>query len=51
MKLHPVTIIIGLLVFGHFWGMIGMLLATPTIAVLKSIILFLDDKYDILSFN
>lgn len=51
MKLHPVTIIIGLLVFGHFWGMIGMLFATPTIAVLKSIILFLDDKYDILSFN
>ena len=51
MKLHPVTIILGLLIFGHFWGMIGMLLATPTIAVLKSIILFLDDKYDILSFN
>ena len=51
MKLHPVTIILGLLVFGHFWGMIGMLLATPIIAVLKSIILFLDDKYDILSFN
>lgn len=51
MKLHPVTIILGLLIFGHFWGMIGMLLATPTIAVMKSIILFLDDKYDILSFN
>ena len=51
MKLHPVTIILGLLVFGHFWGILGMLLATPTIAVLKSIILFLDDKYDILSFN
>ncbi len=51
MKLHPVTIILGLLVFGHFWGMIGMLLATPIIAVLKSIILFLDDKYDIISFN
>lgn len=51
MKLHPVTIILGLLIFGHFWGMIGMLLATPTIAVIKSIILFLDDKYDILAFN
>lgn len=51
MKLHPVTIILGLLIFGHFWGILGMLLATPTIAVLKSIILFLDDKYDILSFN
>lgn len=51
MKLHPVTIIIGLLIFGHFWGMIGMLIATPTISILKSIILFIDDKYNILSIN
>lgn len=51
MKLHPVTIILGLLIFGHFWGIIGMLVATPSIAIIKSIVLFLDDKYDILSFN
>ena len=51
MKLHPVTIILGLLIFGHFWGIIGMLVATPTIAIIKSILLFLDDKYGILSFN
>lgn len=51
MKLHPVTIILGLLIFGHFWGIIGMLVATPVIAITKSILLFLNDKYDILSFN
>lgn len=50
-KLHPVTIMLGLLVFGHFWGIIGMLISTPIISVAKSIILFLDEKYDILTFN
>ncbi len=50
-KLHPVTIMLGLLVFGHFWGIIGMLISTPIISVVKSIILFFDEKYDILDFN
>ena len=47
MKLHPVTIIIGLLIFGHFFGIIGMLIATPATAILKTIWLFVDDKYKI----
>jgi predicted PurR-regulated permease PerM len=51
MKLHPVTIILGLLIFGYFWGMIGMLFATPIIAVAKAVFMFLDDKYDLLTFN
>lgn len=50
-KLHPVTIMLGLLVFGHFWGIIGMIVSTPIIASLKSIIMYFDEKYDILSFN
>lgn len=50
-KLHPVTIMLGLLVFGHFWGILGMLISTPIISVFKSIILFFDEKYDILDFN
>lgn len=50
-KLHPVTIMLGLLIFGHFWGILGMLISTPIISVGKSIILFLDEKYDILDFN
>ena len=47
MKLHPVTIIIGLLVFGYFWGIFGMIIATPATAILKTIWLFIDDKYKI----
>lgn len=50
-KLHPVTIMLGLLVFGHFWGILGMLISTPIISVIKSIILYFDEKYDILDFN
>lgn len=50
-KLHPVTIMLGLLVFGHFWGIFGMLISTPIISVIKSIIIFFDERYDILDFN
>ena len=48
MKLHPVTIIIGLLIFGHFFGIIGMLLATPITAILKTIAIYLNDRYKLL---
>ena len=47
MKLHPVTIILGLLIFGHFFGIIGMVIATPVTAILKPIWLFIDEKYKI----
>lgn len=50
-KLNPVTIIIGLLVFGHFFGIVGMLLSTPIIGVLKVIFKYFDEKYDLLNFN
>ena len=50
-KLNPVIIIIGLLIFGHFFGIIGMLLSTPIISVIKVIITYFDDKYDILNFE
>ena len=45
MKLHPVTIILGLLIFGHFFGIIGMVIATPLTAIIKTIWLFVDDKF------
>ena len=51
MKLHPVTIIIGLLIFGHFFGIVGMLLSTPIIGVLKVILKYFNDKYDLLNFK
>lgn len=47
MKLHPVTIILGLLIFGHFWGIAGMILATPIIATSKIIFQYFDKKYDL----
>lgn len=50
-KLHPVTVMIGLLVFGHFFGIIGMVIATPVIAACKALILFFDEKYDILNYD
>ena len=50
-KLNPVTIIIGLLIFGHFFGIWGMLLSTPTIGVLKVIVKYIDDKYKIFRFD
>lgn len=50
-KLHPVTIIMGLLIFGHYWGMIGMVVSTPLMAIIKQIYLFFDDKYDFFKNN
>lgn len=51
MKLHPVTIILGLLIFGYYWGIVGMILSTPVISVFKIIFRFLDIKFGILKFN
>jgi len=45
MKLHPVTILIGLLIFEHFFGIIGMIVATPIIATFKTLFLFFNEKY------
>ena len=43
-KLHPVTIICGLLIFGHFFGIIGMILAVPIMSIFKVIWKFLVKK-------
>ena len=45
MKLHPVTIMIGLLIFGYFFGIWGMIVATPVIACIKVLIIFFNEKY------
>ena len=44
MKLHPVTIMLGLLIFGHFFGIIGMIVATPCIACIKVVTLFILER-------
>lgn len=50
-KLHPVTIMLGLLVFGHFWGILGMVVSTPLISTFKAIFNHFNEKYDIISYN
>ena len=45
-KLHPVTIMIGLLIMGYFFGIVGMIISTPIIAALKSIYVYFSEKYE-----
>ena len=49
MKLHPVTIMVGLLVFQHFFGILGMVIATPCIACIKVILVFIFERFQPLS--
>lgn len=46
-NLHPVTIICGLLIFGHFFGIVGMILATPIMSIFKVIWLFIIEKFSL----
>jgi hypothetical protein len=41
----------GLLLFGHYWGVLGMVVSTPLMAVVKQIYLFLDEKHDFFKNN
>lgn len=43
--MHPVTIVIGLLVFEYFWGILGMILAAPIMGALKIVFNFYNKKY------
>lgn len=45
-NLHPVTIICGLLIFGYFFGIIGMILATPIMSIIKVIWHFIKSKIE-----
>lgn len=49
MKLHPVTIMIGLLIFGHFFGILGMIFSTPIISCAKVILIHFNEKYQLLN--
>jgi predicted PurR-regulated permease PerM len=43
--LHPVWVMLSILVFSHFWGFVGLLIAVPFAAIIKLIITMLIDKY------
>ena len=51
LKLHPVTIIISLLVFGKVFGIAGMIFAAPVVAVIKVIFTYFNDKYEFIKLN
>ncbi len=46
-QLHPVTIIVGLLIFSYYFGIVGMIIATPCMSLLKVIFRFIIKKYDL----
>lgn len=48
MKLHPVIIIVGLLVFGYFFGILGMIISTPIISLFKVLFVFINEKYKLI---
>ena len=50
MQLHPVTIMLGLLIFQHFFGILGMAIATPCIAFLKVIFVFIMEHTGIMEY-
>ncbi len=51
MNLSPITIIISLLIFEYLFGIIGMVIATPVVALLKIIYVFFDEKYDFFGYR
>ncbi len=51
MNLSPITIIISLLVFEYLFGVFGMVIATPVVALLKIIYNFFDEKYNFFGYK
>ena len=43
--MHPITIVIGLLVFQHYFGIVGMIIATPVMGAIKILFNFFNEKY------
>ena len=50
-KINAVLILVGLLVFGSLFGIIGMLIATPIISVLKVLFLHFNEKYNFIELD
>ena len=39
-KLNPIIILVGIIIFSHFFGIIGMIISTPIIIILKNILFY-----------
>ena len=46
-KINAVTILFGLTVFGSLFGIVGFLIATPIMAMIRSMVVYLDELYDL----
>ena len=51
MNLSPITIILSLLIFEYLFDIFGMIIATPAVALLKIIFVFIDEKYNLFGFK
>lgn len=40
LNIHPIIILIGLIFFGYFFGIIGMVISTPMISIIKSLYMY-----------
>lgn len=45
--IHPIIIMVSLLVFGYFFGIIGMIFSTPVLAISKVIFVHYNNKYEL----
>ena len=43
--IHPITIVIGLLIFQHYFGIVGMIIAAPCIGAFKILFNYFNEKY------
>ncbi len=46
--IHPITIVISLLVFQHYFGIVGMIIATPVVGAIKILFNFYNEKYGLI---
>ena len=46
--IHPITIIIGLLIFQHYFGIVGMIIATPVVGAIKILFNFFNERYGLI---
>ena len=46
--MHPITIVISLIIFEYFFGIIGMVIATPIMGAIKILFNHFNEKYRIL---
>ena len=51
LNLSPITIILSLMIFEYLFGIFGMVIATPVVALLKIIYVFFDEKYNFFGYR